>query len=351
MIMARIGVTYLDIANAAEAIKKQDQEPTVDRVRERLGTGSKSTIAPHLKRWKSKSLDSMNDTDLPSDLVEVIKSLYERVQESADSKIEKSKKLFDTEIEALKNELNEVKKINESLSSKNNTLEHTLKNAEDSNQSLMQSNSELQSSIEKVSFEHQQAQIRLDELKATRLELKQENKDIREHFEHYQHQIARDRQVEREQFQLTINQLQLQNKELSSGNSDKETLLNGLRQKENEDKEKIDSLREENQQFQLTEQEQHNDISLLKRKVKSQEADYKQQVEDNGKIKASLSTLSTQHTETEQSLKLLTQSLEQTKAELFEAKDKVIIQDNDYKILLQEKSIIQGQLSQLQKSL
>ena len=293
----------------------------------------------------------MNDIGLPSDLVEVVKSLHERVQESADSKIEKSKKLFASEIEALKKELNEVKKINESLSSKNNTLEHTLKNAEDSNQSLMQSNSELQSSIEKVSFEYQQAQLRLDELKSTRLELKQENKDIREHFEHYQQQIARDRQVEREQFQLTINQLQIQNKELSSGNSDKESLLNGFRQKENEDKEKIDSLRDENQQYQLTEQEQHNDIYLLKRKIKSQEKDYKQQVEDNDKIKASFSTLSTQYTETEQSLKLLTQSLEQTKAELFEAKDKVIIQDNDYKILLQEKSIIQGQLSQLQKSL
>mgnify|MGYP006413176901 FL=1 len=51
--MARIGVTYVDIAKAAEIIKSQNQEPTVDRVRQHLGTGSKSTIAPLLKRWRS----------------------------------------------------------------------------------------------------------------------------------------------------------------------------------------------------------------------------------------------------------------------------------------------------------
>ncbi|OES24292.1 plasmid replication region DNA-binding N-term family protein, partial [Alteromonas macleodii] len=41
--MARAGVTYHDVAKAAEAIKSRHQEPTVDRVREHLGTGSKST--------------------------------------------------------------------------------------------------------------------------------------------------------------------------------------------------------------------------------------------------------------------------------------------------------------------
>ncbi len=43
--MARAGVTYYDVAKAAETIKTGGQEPTVDRVREQLGTGSRSTIA------------------------------------------------------------------------------------------------------------------------------------------------------------------------------------------------------------------------------------------------------------------------------------------------------------------
>ena len=44
--MARPGVTYYDISRAAEAVKARGCEPTIDRVREQLGTGSKSTIAP-----------------------------------------------------------------------------------------------------------------------------------------------------------------------------------------------------------------------------------------------------------------------------------------------------------------
>lgn len=56
--MARAGVTYHLVAKAAATIKTQGQEPTVDRVREYLGTGSKSTIAPLLKRenWQGRKV-------------------------------------------------------------------------------------------------------------------------------------------------------------------------------------------------------------------------------------------------------------------------------------------------------
>ncbi len=349
--MARIGVTYLDIANAAEAIKKQGQIPTVDRVREQLGTGSKSTIAPHLKQWKSNSSDLIDNNGLPSDLIKVVKSLHDRVQGSATNKIEQAKNAFNAEIEVLKKELNEAKKISESLSSKNNTLEQALKKSGDNNQSLLQSNSDLQGSIEKISFEHQQAQSHLKELKDTRLELKQENKDIREHFEHYQQHIAGDRQLEREQFQLTIDQLQLQNTDLLLRNSKKEKLLTELKNKEQVGQVTIDSLQSDNQQFQLIEKEQQNEIKRLSVQALAQEEQYQQADNNNQKIRDSLYTLSTQHAETKQELQLLKQSLNQTKAELFKSQDKITIKDNDYKILLQEKSVIQGQFKQLQSSL
>ena len=48
--MARTGVRYYDVAQAADALQEIGLEPTIDRVRERLGTGSKSTLAPLLKR-------------------------------------------------------------------------------------------------------------------------------------------------------------------------------------------------------------------------------------------------------------------------------------------------------------
>ncbi len=349
--MARIGVTYLDIANAAEAIKTQGQEPTVDRVREHLGTGSKSTIAPHLKHWKNKNSDLVDNNGLPSNLLKVVKSLHDRIHDSASNKIKQAQNTFNTEIEALKQKYNEAKKVINGLSSQKNTLEHDLRKAESHNQSLLQSNSDLKTSVEKTSFEHQQAQSHINELKLTIQELKQENKDIRDHFEHYQQHIAEDRQLEREQFQLTIDQLQGQNTDLLLRNSKQEKSLTELIDKKQAGQVTIDSLQAENQRLQLTEKGQQSEMKRLSEQVITREEQYQQANNDQKKIRGDLDTLSTQQAKTEQELQLLKQSLKQTKEELLAAKDKITIKDNEYKILLQEKSVIQGQFKQLQSSL
>ena len=103
--MARAGVTYHDVAKAAEAIKNRRQEPTVDRVREQLGTGSKSTIAPLLKRWRSDNGEAADISGLPNDLVEVVKSLHERVQQMADHRIAQARQEFEALNEELRKEL------------------------------------------------------------------------------------------------------------------------------------------------------------------------------------------------------------------------------------------------------
>lgn len=52
--MGRIGITYSDVAKAASSLQQAHKRPTVDAVRSVLGTGSKSTIVPHLRRWRMK---------------------------------------------------------------------------------------------------------------------------------------------------------------------------------------------------------------------------------------------------------------------------------------------------------
>ncbi|MDO8774232.1 MAG: DNA-binding protein, partial [Burkholderiaceae bacterium] len=50
--MARAGILYSDVAKAASQLADSGKSPTVDTVRDAMGnTGSKSTIAPMLKRW------------------------------------------------------------------------------------------------------------------------------------------------------------------------------------------------------------------------------------------------------------------------------------------------------------
>ena len=50
--MARPGVTYLDVSNAAQKLVAAGQRPTINTIRIALGTGSNSTLGAHLRNWK-----------------------------------------------------------------------------------------------------------------------------------------------------------------------------------------------------------------------------------------------------------------------------------------------------------
>jgi DNA repair exonuclease SbcCD ATPase subunit len=81
--MARLGVDYQQVSRAARSLVDDGQTPTVDNVRLRLGgTGSKSTIGPLLKRWKTENVNTVNQvtSGVPADILESVQRLYESVQ-------------------------------------------------------------------------------------------------------------------------------------------------------------------------------------------------------------------------------------------------------------------------------
>lgn len=64
--MARKGITFDQVVNAADAIKARGMEPTIHAVRTELGNeGSYSTISQHLARWKSESANKNETKELP----------------------------------------------------------------------------------------------------------------------------------------------------------------------------------------------------------------------------------------------------------------------------------------------
>ncbi|WP_340367478.1 DNA-binding protein, partial [Marinobacter azerbaijanicus] len=46
--MARTGITYEQVATVADALVGQGEKPSIQRIREQLGTGSPNTIHRHL---------------------------------------------------------------------------------------------------------------------------------------------------------------------------------------------------------------------------------------------------------------------------------------------------------------
>lgn len=85
--MARSGVTYTEVAQAAIQLQTESKNPTVEAIRSILGTGSQTTIARHLKQWKQSVLSQGQAPSLPAALVESVQGLWQHLQNEANHAI------------------------------------------------------------------------------------------------------------------------------------------------------------------------------------------------------------------------------------------------------------------------
>ena len=74
--MARSGIRYEDVKEAAETLLGRGLNPTIQRVREVLGTGSNTTISEHLKQWQQHLAESPKAV-LPPAIPEMVMTTLE----------------------------------------------------------------------------------------------------------------------------------------------------------------------------------------------------------------------------------------------------------------------------------
>jgi len=97
--MARIGITYEQVAAAADAIIGEGQQPTINAVRDRIGTGSPNTVHRHLTAWRAaRPQATVAAPELPASLTTAIAAEIERAAASARAEIES--KLVQSQAEA-----------------------------------------------------------------------------------------------------------------------------------------------------------------------------------------------------------------------------------------------------------
>lgn len=105
--MARVGVDFKQVSKVALSLLEANQPVTVDNVRAGLGgTGSKSTIAPLVKRWKTENVAALERAQplLPPDLLESVQRLYESVQQRFDEELTAAKSAASMRIDELHGE-------------------------------------------------------------------------------------------------------------------------------------------------------------------------------------------------------------------------------------------------------
>ena len=132
MIMARPGITFYEVANAAAQLEAQGIYPTIEGVRRLTGTGSSTTIATHLKLWRNQQNETKNlkQEGIPDTLQAVIKGLWFNLMEEAGNKVHTIQADFEQRLTTLsesyhqiENELQSLKNTHDIiLKEKNNLL-------------------------------------------------------------------------------------------------------------------------------------------------------------------------------------------------------------------------------------
>ena len=216
--MARTGILYSDVMKAAQIVAADGRNPTVDSVREALGsTGSKSTIAPLLKRWKEEFQGAgavKTEAGLPAELMEAMRGVYDKQQRDVAQQLEtgmqQNRAELDAALERLKKTETERLKLTEvraALTQELRATQHALAQLKEEHHFRAVTLATLHSDNAGLT---QRLADRGEEIAALNRQLAQ----VRAQFDHYQEASATQRGEERAQSQQRENRLEQENAQL-----------------------------------------------------------------------------------------------------------------------------------------
>lgn len=121
--MARPGITYDEVVSAIDTLIANGEDPTINRIREELGTGSPNTIHRHLVAWRSSQpVAQRKAPELPPELQAAIVREFERQSADARSEVEKALVATQKEAATLSKSGEELEEANAALEDENADL-------------------------------------------------------------------------------------------------------------------------------------------------------------------------------------------------------------------------------------
>jgi chromosome segregation ATPase len=185
--MSRTGITFEEVKRAIAELQGRQKNPTVDNIREILGTGSKSTIARFLREWKAQQgLGSDNDCRLPSDLLGIVNGLWGALQGKANTQMQQCRIEFETNSFQIQQQLTKARQQEIGLQQSIHALEEQLHQQKEEMQQLkrrlvIESQEKIRITERADSFKS-----RCQEHHAENLRLHQLLKQVQANLEHYQ---------------------------------------------------------------------------------------------------------------------------------------------------------------------
>ena len=347
--MGRIGITYQEVAKAISTLQSQQKNPTVDHIREILGTGSKSTIARFLREWKSKNgLQNDDDGALPSDLINLVKGLWGALQEKADNQSAESMKECDEKIVQMQRQLIQHRQLQSDSVAKIHTLEEQNHLKTEEINALKQALNVEQHEKIKITERATNLESSKEQSQAEIERLHQLLKHVQDNLEHYQAATQQLRQEQalqiekqRSEFDQRILQQQTTINELSSQNSALEMQRNFFQNQH----EAIDYDYRLLVSRNTTTQEEYAKLEIS---LNQMEKDYDALLK---KLDEQSNVLESKHMnvmELDIKLKLNAEKIASLENDLSSANNKIHTLRHDHQFMAQEKANLEGQLKQFQ---
>ncbi len=199
--MARAGILYSHVVKAAEKVLADGKNPTVDSVREALGsTGSKSTIAPLLKRWKAEHEEDVVEveTGVPAELLLAVKGVYEKLQADVAQQLEQAREAQRIALQAAADRLQQSETDNRNLTQTKLALAADLAQTKDELAQLRAEHHSRAVAMATLESDNAGLRERLADRAAEVGALNQQLNLTRQQFEHYQEAAATQRAEERQ---------------------------------------------------------------------------------------------------------------------------------------------------------
>ncbi|WP_404297568.1 DNA-binding protein [Halomonas sp.] len=123
--MARSGVQFEDVQRAIDDLMARGESPSVQKVREVLGTGSFTTISDHLREWRTRREENRDvppPRGMPGVLQELAEGLWHKAQESANETLAHYREEADRRVEEAEARVAEARRLAEDAQQRESAL-------------------------------------------------------------------------------------------------------------------------------------------------------------------------------------------------------------------------------------
>ena len=216
--MARTGILYSDVMKAAQIVAADGRNPTVDSVREALGsTGSKSTIAPLLKRWKEEQQRDgavKTEAGLPAELMEAMRGVYDKQQRDLAQQLDSAMQEHRTALAAAQEQLKKTETERLKLVEVRTALTQELRATQQALAQLKEEHHHRAVTLATLHSDNAGLTQRLGDRGEEIAALNRQLAQVRSQFDHYQEASVRQRQDERQVEQQRASRLEHDNAQL-----------------------------------------------------------------------------------------------------------------------------------------